>query len=37
MPVPIALPPLFHVGIVVEDFDRAVADYEKRWGPTQSR
>ena len=31
-PVPISLPPLFHVGIIVEDFDRAVADYEKRWG-----
>ncbi|MEU9879018.1 VOC family protein [Streptomyces phaeochromogenes] len=30
--MPISLPPLFHVGIVVEDFDRAVADYEKRWG-----
>ncbi|TRO63016.1 VOC family protein [Streptomyces sp. IB201691-2A2] len=30
--MPISLPPLFHVGIIVEDFDRAVADYEKRWG-----
>lgn len=32
MPVPIALPPLFHVGIVVKDLDRAVTDYEKRSG-----
>ncbi|WP_160311005.1 VOC family protein [Streptomyces sp. 150FB] len=31
-PAPISLPPLFHVGIIVEDFDRVVADYEKRWG-----
>ncbi|WP_250405536.1 VOC family protein [Streptomyces cellostaticus] len=30
--MPISLPPLFHVGIVVEDFDRAVADYKNRWG-----
>nr|WSZ98951.1 VOC family protein [Streptomyces sp. NBC_00857] len=30
--MPISLPPLFHVGIVVEDFDRAVADYANRWG-----
>ena len=30
--MPISLPPLFHVGIIVEDFDRAVADYANRWG-----
>lgn len=29
--MPLTLPPLFHVGIVVSDFDRAVADYERRW------
>ena len=32
--MPIALPPLAHVGIVVADFERAAADYERRWGAT---
>ncbi|KIF71547.1 hypothetical protein HY68_28075 [Streptomyces sp. AcH 505] len=35
--MPLALPPLFHVGIVVSDFDRAVADYERRWAATTER
>ncbi|MFE3496443.1 VOC family protein [Streptomyces sp. NPDC059169] len=29
--MPIGLPPLLHVDIIVEDSDRAVADYENRW------
>ena len=32
--MPVALPPLAHVGIVVADLDRAAADYERRWGVT---
>ena len=32
--MPFALPPLAHVGIVVESLERAAADYERRWGIT---
>ena len=28
----LVLPPLAHVGIVVEDLERAAADYGRRWG-----
>ncbi|WNE99452.1 VOC family protein [Streptomyces luomodiensis] len=31
------LPPLFHVGIVVADLDRAAADYERRWAVKTER
>lgn len=32
----LALPPLFHVGIVVADMERASADFERRWNvPTE--
>jgi hypothetical protein len=35
--VTLTLPPLFHVGIVVADFERAVADYERRWAVKAER
>ncbi|MFI7324991.1 VOC family protein [Streptomyces rubiginosohelvolus] len=35
--MPLALPPLFHVGIVVSDLDNALADYERRWGVKADR
>jgi methylmalonyl-CoA/ethylmalonyl-CoA epimerase len=28
----VSLPPLYHVGIVVTDFDQAVDDFMQRWG-----
>jgi hypothetical protein len=33
----VALPPLYHVGIVVADMDTAAADFERRWGAPMYR
>lgn len=35
--MPVALPPLYHVGVVVSDLDAAVADYRRRWGAPLDR
>ncbi len=32
--MPLSLPPLHHVGVVVEDIAAAAADYERRWNVT---
>ena len=34
---PLALPPLYHIGIVVRDMDAASADFEARWGAATER
>jgi len=33
----VALPPLYHVGIVVADMQSAAADFERRWGAPMYR